>query len=131
MSTQHSAPLGPGPPPVATVPTAADRAYRRAWWCIALDPVSIVAAFVVGEGLFSWVTDTGETGDPAFWQVLVAGTPALLVLVLPGIFAVREGRMAMAAGQADGRVPAWVGAGIGIGFVVLNLGQYLLGVLID
>jgi hypothetical protein len=92
-------------------------------------PLSFVVAFVIGEGLFAWVAD--GTGDPAFWQVLVAGTPALLVFVLPGIFAVSQGRKAMAGGQADGKLPAWFGVAIGVGFVVLNLGQYLLGLLVD
>lgn len=129
MSTQNSTPLGPGAPPAGPAPgPAADRAYRRAWWCVAAYPLSFVAAFVVGEGLLSWAGD--DTGDPAFWQVLVAGTPAVLVFVLPGIFAVREGRKAIGGGQPDGRVPAWVGAGIGLGFVALNVGQYLIGLLL-
>ena len=130
MSTQNSTPVGPSAPPVGTVPSpVADRAYRRAWWCVALYPLSFVAAFVVGEGLFSWVDD--GIGDPAFWQVLVAGTPALLVFVLPGVFAVSQGRKAIAGGQVDGRLPAWIGAGIGLGFVALNVGQYVVALLLD
>ena len=103
----------------------ADRAYRRAWWSLALYPVSLVAAFVVGEGLLSLLTD--DTRDPAFWQVLVAGGPALVVFVIPGILAARQGRVAARLGHPQGRLPARIGSLIGLGFVGLNLASYLVG----
>lgn len=97
----------------------ADRAYRRAWWSLALYPVSFVLAFVTGEGLLSAVADDVE--NPALWEVLVAGPPALLLFVVPGVLAVWQGRKAVRLGREDGKVPAIVGAVIGIGFVGLNL----------
>lgn len=110
---------------------AADRAYRRAWWALVLYPVSFVAAFVVGEGLAAALTgsDTGE--DPAFWQVLVAGSAALLVFVVPGVLSVVEGRRAMRLGRPDGRLPALIGAVVGLGFIALNVGSYALGLVVD
>lgn len=104
----------------------ADVAYRRAWWSLALYPVAFVAAFVIGEGLISLLTND-HAGDPAFWQVLVAGTPALLVFVIPGVLAVTQGRRAMRLGRRDGSAPAIVGATIGIGFVGLNVLSYVVG----
>ncbi|WP_406832059.1 hypothetical protein ABEG17_04315 [Pedococcus sp. KACC 23699] len=110
-------------------PTPGDRAYRRAWWSLALYPLSFVASFIVGEGIFSALTS--DTEHPSVWQVLTAGVPALLVFVLPGVLAVWQGRRAMRSGRSDGRVPAIVGAAIGGGFVVLNLASYLVGLVVQ
>lgn len=107
----------------------ADLAYRRAWWSLALYPVTFVAAFLVGGGLLSALTS--DRGDPAVWQVLVAATPALLVFVIPGILAVVEGRKAIRLGRRDGRVPGIVGAVIAIAFVGQNIVSYVLVLLFD
>lgn len=109
--------------------TEADIAFRRAWWSLALYPVSFVAAFVVGGGLLSLFDD--ETGDPAFWVVLLAGMPALVVFVLPGVLAVMQGRKSIRLGRPDGRVPAIVGAAVGAAFVGLNVVSYVLQVVFD
>jgi hypothetical protein len=107
----------------------ADVAFRRAWWSLALYPVSFVAAFVIGEGLFSVFDD--ETGDPALWVILLAATPAMMVFVLPGVLAVTQGRKAIRLGRPDGRLPAIVGAIVGAAFVGLNAVSYVLQVLVD
>ena len=98
---------------------SADRAYRRAWWSLVLYPVSFAAAFAIGEGLYSALTN--DQGDAAVWQVLVAGTPALLVLVIPGVLAAIQGRRAMELGRSDGKLPALIGAVIAILFVAPNI----------
>jgi hypothetical protein len=82
-----------------------------------------MAAFIIGEGLITLLTN--DVPDAAFWKVLVAATPALLVLVIPGILAVMQGRKAMRLGRTDAMVPAIVGAAIGIGFVGLNVLSYV------
>lgn len=127
MATQNPASQRPGAESGRTGvhSDSADRAYRRAWWSLALYPVTFVAAFVIGEGILSVLTE--DPGDAAFWKVLVAATPALLVFVIPGILAVTLGRKAMRLGRSAGRAPAIVGAAIGIGFVGLNLASYILG----
>lgn len=112
-------------PDGARLPRPADIAYRRAWWCLALYPVTLLAAFVIGEGLVSLLSADGR--DPAFWQVLVAATPALLVVMIPGILAVLQGRKAMRLGRTDGKVPAIVGAVIGAGFIGQNILAYVVG----
>jgi hypothetical protein len=102
-----------------------DRAYVRAWWSLALYPLSFVAAFIIGEGILAMLAD-----DPAqapVWQVLTAATPALVVFAVPGALAVVHGRRAMRSGRKDGKVPAVVGATIGLGFVALNLVAYVVG----
>jgi hypothetical protein len=98
---------------------SADIAYRHAWWSLALYPATFVVAFVIGDGLISLIN--GDADDAALWEVLVAGIPALVVFVIPGILAVTHGRKAMRLGRTDGKVPAIVGSVIAIGFVGLNI----------
>lgn len=98
----------------------ADKALRRAWWSLALYPVSFFAAFVVGEGLLTLLADSP-------WRVPLAATPALLVFVVPGVLGVAQGRRAVRLGRPDGKVPAIIGATIGLGFVGVNLLQGLVG----
>ena len=107
---------------------AADGAYRRAWLSLALYPVTLMAALAVGEGLISLLTNDAD--DAAVWQVLVAATPALLVLVVPGILAVAQGRKAMRLGRRDGRIPAIVAVTTAIGFIGLNVVQYVVGLVL-
>lgn len=125
MSTQNAA--SPSQSGGAPLGGRADVAYRRAWWSLALYPVGFVAAFVIGEGLITLLTD--DVGDPTFWQVLVAGVPALVVFTIPGILAVIEGRKAMRLGRAEGKAPALVGAVIAIGFVGQNVLSYVIGLI--
>ena len=53
--------------------------------------------------------------------------PALVVFVIPGILAARQGRVASRLGHPQGRLPARIGALIGLGFVGLNVASYLVG----
>lgn len=129
MFGRHAShPQAVGPAGVGLHRHPADVAYRRAWWSLALYPVTLVAAFVIGEGLISALTD--GAADPAVWQVLVAASPALLVFVVPGILAVVQGRTAVRLGRSDGNVPAIVGAVIGLGFVGMNLLSYVVGLIV-
>ena len=59
-------------------PGAGVRDVRRAWWSLALFPVTFVAAFGVGEGLASLLGHpTGSSDDAPVWLMLAAGVPAL------------------------------------------------------
>ena len=62
--------------------------------------------------------------------MLAAGVPALLVFVLPAVLAVVFGRRAEREGNPRGRVPMWIGVGIGAAFVLLNVVQGVLAVLL-
>jgi hypothetical protein len=130
MSTQNTAPPGGGArsggAPLHS--DSANRAYRRAWWSLALYPVAFVAAFVIGEGLYSMLT--GDQGNAAWWQILVAVIPALLIFVIPGILAWTQGRKAVRLGRRDASRPAFVGAAIAIGFVALSLASGLLQLIV-
>lgn len=127
MAIRNNGHMDPGVPPGgAAVPSeAADRAYRRAWWSLALYPLSFGAAFGIGEGLITVLTN--DTVAAEFWQMLVAVIPALLVFSIPGILSVHQGRKAMKLGRKDGWVPAIIGAGVAVGFVLLNVASYVLG----
>lgn len=105
----------------------ADVAYRRAWWSLLLYPLTFAAAFAIGEGLVTLLTNEDPPPDPELWQILVSATPALLVFVIPGVLAVSLGRKAMRLGRKAGRVPAIIGTVIGVGFVATNVLAYFLG----
>ena len=105
--------------------TSADVAHRRAWRSLLLYPVSLLASWTIGGGLFALLDD--EVGNIPIWVYLVAVTPALLVVVIPGILAVIQGRKAVQLGRPDGRVPAVTGAAIGAAFVVIDLLMFTVG----
>ena len=90
---------------------------RRAWLANLLFIPSTVAAFVVGEGLFTLVG-----GDEThWWAPVVAGLPALLVFALPCVVV---GRYALRAGGADvphAELPFLLALTITFGFGGLNL----------
>jgi hypothetical protein len=103
-----------------------DAAMRRAWWSLALFPVAFVAAFVIGEGLFTWLDD--GVGDPAIWVIVVSALPALVAFALPGLLTYRLGRSAVRLGRSDGMTPAIIAGGLIAAFVGLNLVSGLLTV---
>lgn len=127
MSTSRTAPRNEHTPSTLS-PEEADRAYRHAWWSLALFPASFALTFVVGEGILSLLTDGTE---PAVWQILLAAVPAVLVFVLPALVTVQLGRRARRLGRPDGLVPAIVGGSIAVGFVVLNIASFVLVLLVD
>jgi hypothetical protein len=105
--------------------TPADVAYRRAWWSLLLYPVSFLASLMIGGGLFSLLDD--DVGGIPLWVYLVAITPAVLVVVIPGILAVMQGRTAIRLGRPDGRVPAAIGVAVGVALVTVDLLMFTLG----
>lgn len=126
MSTQNTAPRegGTRSRDPSMPGDSASRAYRRAWWSLALYPVTFVAAFVIGEGLYSVFTD--DRGNATWWEILLSAIPAILVFVIPGILAWTLGRRAVRLGRRDGNAPAFIGATIAVGFVGLNVFSGLL-----
>ena len=121
MSTQVT--TGPAVPPEA----ARDR--RRAWMALLLYPVAFVRAFVVGEGLATLLGY--EAGEELAWYVpVLAGVPAVLLFVVPGLVALRYGRRAIRAGDPGGLAPVVVGAVVAVAFVGVNLLGFLAQVLL-
>ncbi|GAA2150577.1 hypothetical protein GCM10009844_31660 [Nocardioides koreensis] len=121
-----------GVSPRATVTTPEpDRAYRWAWLSLALYPLAVAAAFVVGEGLASlYGYESGSEELAPWWVALGAGGPALLVLALPIVVTFHFGRRAVAGGRPVAKVPMYVGAGLVALFVLLNLVSYVVGLLV-
>lgn len=113
-------------------PEAGARDVRRAWWSLALFPLSFVGAFAVGAGLVSLLDDpTGGSDTVPVWVMLAAGGPALLVFVAPAVLAVVLARRARREGDPGGRVPMWIGVGVATAFVLVNIVQGLMVVLLD
>lgn len=111
--------------PAGTGRDDASHAVMWAWASLLLYPLSFLAAFGIGEGLYSWLAD--DTADPALWQVLVSAVPALVVFVLPGVLAAWQGRKAVHLGRRAGTVPAVIGVVVGVGFILLNVVAYFAG----
>ena len=122
MNTRTAGHLEAGP---EVERTPADVAYRRAWWSLLLYPVTLLASLMIGGGLFSLLDD--DVGSIPIWVYLVAVTPALLVVVIPGILAVMQGRKAIRLGRPEGRVPAAVGVAVGVALVTVDLLLFILG----
>ena len=115
--------------PVPTVRSSnpGEHDLRMAWVAVALLPVSFIVAMVVGDGLIS-LQGYGSGDDVAIpiGPVLLAGIPALLILITPGVAAVFYGRRAYRAGRAAGQLPAWIGGAVS----AMALGQNLLAFIV-
>ena len=110
-------------------PPEAARDRRRAWLSLLLYPVAFVLAFLVGEGLATALGQ--EPGEEVTWYVpVLAGIPAVLVFVVPGLLALHFGRRAIRAGDPGGLAPFVVGAVVAVGFVGVNLLGFLAQVLL-
>jgi hypothetical protein len=101
----------------------ADVAYRRAFWSLLLLPIGLVGSFLTSEGLLSTLAEDPE--EPAAWQALAAGTPALLVFALPAVVVWLFARRATRLGRSDGWVPGLVAIVVVLAFVAVNLLSFL------
>lgn len=100
----------------------AKQLVRRAWWSVALFPVSFVAASLLGGFLLEAMGhDPDSETTPSWGLTLAAGVPAVLVLILPGLAAAWFGRRANDLGHPSGRTAAVAGLAIAGAFVVLNV----------
>ena len=98
------------------------RDVRRAWWSLALFPVTFVASFVVGEGLATLLGyESGSSEAPAWYVPAVVAPVALLVFALPALLSTWFGLRAHRAGHQGGLVPVIVAWGLAGGFALLNL----------
>ena len=108
-------------------PEAGERDVRRAWMSFLLFPLSFLAAFGVGEGLAAlFGHPTGGNEDAPVWVMLAAGGPALLVFVVPALLAVVFAQRAEREGNRGGRLPMWIAVGLATAFVLLNVVQGVL-----
>ena len=93
-----------------------------AWVSVASLPIAFVMAMLTGEGLLAMMGyGSGDGTMVPIGVVLIAGVPALLLLVAPAVTAVLCGRRAVRAGRTAGRVPATIGGAIGLLALILNV----------
>ncbi|MGZ5373710.1 MAG: hypothetical protein ACXWXF_10365 [Aeromicrobium sp.] len=94
--------------PSSAASDEARRSLRVAWIWVAVIPVAFVAAMILGEGILTVQGyDSGETSLPTR-PVLVAGIPAILVMIAPTIPAIRYGLRARRRGVGHGIIPAGI-----------------------
>lgn len=115
-----SAPSKPLVTPVPPVPKPARRLLRVAWVSVALIPVSFVVAMVLGDWLLSVQGYSSGEEDLPLKAVLLAGLPALLVLLMPSIAAIWFGLRAKRRGAPQGFIPVAIGATVAAASVALN-----------
>lgn len=109
------------------VPHPGRSPVRRAWWSLALFPVSFVAAMVVGEGTPALLGYDNPSLDTTPWWVIgLAFALAVVVFVLPLLPVLHFGRQALAQGDPSGRNPIAVALVVTAVFVGLNLVSGLL-----
>ena len=118
---------GPGPVDVTLSEEVVERDARLAWLSLLLYPLSFAAAFLVGEGLAAAMGyPSGGAENPPWLVVLLAGVPALVVFVVPGLLSLKFGRRAAREGAESAMVPAVIGILVALAFVGLNLLAFLV-----
>jgi hypothetical protein len=105
--------------------------YRLAWLSLLLFPISLAAAFLVGDGLATLLgAPTDGSTVPPVWVALVVGVPAVLVFSVPAVIAAFLSGRAARLGRRSPWGPAIVGGVIVIAFCGQNLLSYLAQVLV-
>jgi hypothetical protein len=98
----------------------------RAWWACLWFAVSLVVAFVVGEGLASLLGYSAEDGVQ-LRPALLAAIPACAVFALPSLLVAHYGRRAVREGDPRGQLPVWVALGLSLAFLIQNLAALAAG----
>ncbi len=102
---------------------------KYAWLSLLGYILSFAISFAVGEGLASALGrrygNDAESGYPT-WVIAVSAGVALFVFAIPGFVAWFFGRRAWRAGDARGRIPAWLGLGLAFGFVAMNVAALIM-----
>ena len=106
-----------------------DRDVRRAWGSFVLFLPSLVAAFITGEGLLAAMGHSDDQSPPA-GTALMAGLPAILVFALPTLLVWYFGHQAQRHGHPEGRTPVVVAVVVAGGFLVMNLFQLVVGLIV-
>jgi hypothetical protein len=115
--------------PAHQSPAEGRRHLRFTWIFVALLPVTFVAAMFLGEFLLSLQGyESGSEVRPPLGVVLLAGVPAVLVLISPTIPATWFGFRARRLGVSGGTIPAVIGAvalvfGLATNFLPMLLGR--------
>jgi hypothetical protein len=89
----------------------------RAWASVALIPVFAFASFALGYALYDVLGYKPENADAPLWVAVGVGLVLLVVFLVPCAGAIAFGRRA----GRPGRVPAALGALVGLALVVLTV----------
>lgn len=104
------------------------RSLRIAWISVAVTPIAVVVAMVLGEGLLSLRGyESGGEVLPPIGAALLAGIPAVSVMIAPALSAVWFGFRARRQGLRGGTVPAVIGIVLAAYSLLANLLPRLLG----
>ena len=109
------------------VPPERSHALRSAWWALALVPAGFLLGTLTGEGLLALLGYDLTTDRVPAQIAVLAGIPALAVLLAPPAAAIGFGRRALRDGDRRGRVPEVLGTVLAVGLVLLNVAAYLWG----
>lgn len=108
-----------------------DHELRMAWIAVALVPVAFVLAILTGEGLISLLGyDASGAEVVPVGAALLAGVPAMLILMAPAAAAVWYGYRGYRAGREAARLPAWIGAAVGVMVLATNLLQLVAALIV-
>jgi len=121
-------PLDESTPESAPADRLGRRALRAAWISVAAMPVAFVLAMVLGDSLLSLQGyDSGSEQPAPLGVILLAGLPALLVLIAPTIPAILFGFRASRLGRPNGIVPAVIGIVVAAWSLLGNLLPLVFG----
>ena len=114
--------------PVRPAPGKAPAPQRRsAWLSLLLFPVSLVGAFVVGEGLLALLGHPVGGESAPVGVILASAIPALAVFAVPAALATSFAQRAARAGEPHAWLPAYVGLAVAGVFILQNVLAFLLG----
>jgi hypothetical protein len=114
MGTMHS------PPRRAERQPAEPGGFSLAWIAVAFIPVFLVLAFVLGEGVISWL-GYSSGGSYPWWVGLCADLTAGLVALLPCAAAVWFALRSRRAGEHRAWAPLLVGGVVGAALLVVTI----------
>jgi len=122
MDGPTTIPLPPTAEPADDVTPRARRLLRPAWWSFALLPFSFVGATLLGNSILTAMGhDVDSETNPTWEQAIVAGIPAVIVMVIPALMAIWFGRRAIGAGHPKGHEPSIAGLVVGAALVAMNV----------
>jgi hypothetical protein len=88
------------------------RDLRKAWIAVALIPVALVVAMVLGEVVIGALGYPSGGETPPVGLRAAVGIPATLLLVAPGVIGGLYGLRARRAGEPRGLVPGVIGIAV-------------------
>jgi hypothetical protein len=118
-------------PAVSPTPAAdaGRRSLRVAWASVVAIPFTTVGAFFLGDWLLSLQGyQSGSEVSAPLGAALLAGIPAVLLMLAPTIPAMIFGFRARARGVTSGIIPAAIGAVVAAGALLPNTLPLLLGI---